>query len=446
MRGLNAIQKKRRIMTEKRFALIIANCEYEDADLHQLVSPAHDAESLVSVLKDPAIGGFDVQTLLNKPSHKIRIGIEEFFTDRKRDELLLLFFSGHGIKDEDGQLYFSSTDTKRKLLRATSIEANFVNKVMQLSRSRKQVLILDCCYSGAFARGMLAKADKEIGTKERFEGMGRVVLTASDAMQYAFEGDRVEGEGRPSVFTRSLVHGLETGEADRDGDGQITLDELYDYVHDLVTNETPNQRPSKWNFGVQGKIIIARSPNTVLKTVELPNGLHDAIENPLAEIRKGAVRELGRIMRGRNKGLVLSAHKELERMKGDDSRRVSDEATKILVKFEEMLTVKKTDEKKPIANEKSEDVQLMKDEKPAISKPKFRSIPKENLSERVVKLMLKDKGFFDSGLNKSASGFSNDYKLQSEYEVVYDHAGGLMWQQYGSDKYMTYEKAKAYVA
>jgi len=44
------------------------------------------------------------------------------------------------------------------------------------------------------------------------------------------------------------VHGLRTGEADRDLDGLISLDELYDYVYDRVRERTPNQTPGKWTF------------------------------------------------------------------------------------------------------------------------------------------------------------------------------------------------------
>ena len=99
-------------MTEKRLALIIASYEYQDPDLRQLVAPAHDAEALARVLEDPVIGGFEVQSLLNEPSHKVNEAIEAFFTDRKREDLLLLYFSGHGVKDEDGQLYFSATNTR----------------------------------------------------------------------------------------------------------------------------------------------------------------------------------------------------------------------------------------------------------------------------------------------------------------------------------------------
>ncbi len=59
--------------------------------------------------------------------------------------------------------------------------------------------------------------------------------------------------------------------------------------------------------------------------------------------------------------------------------------------------------------------------------------------------MLKDKGFFDSRWNKSASGFVNDYQLQKDGLVVFDRNSGLMWQQSGSTKSMTFENAKKYI-
>ena len=265
-------------MTEKRFALIIASYQYRDEGLRQLVAPPQDAMDLAKVLSDPAIGNYEVQTILNKPSYEANRAIEAFFADRNRNDLLLLYFSGHGIKDEDGKLYFATPDTSRKLLRTTTIPATFVNEVMRRSRSRQQVLILDCCYSGAFAKGMVAKADRTIGTKERFGGKGRVILTASDALQYAFEGDKITGKDMVrSVFTHTLIHGLRTGEADLDRNGHVSPDDLYDYVLERITEKTPHQRPEKWALGVQGEIIIAYNPTIRLEEV-LANLLKTNVE------------------------------------------------------------------------------------------------------------------------------------------------------------------------
>jgi hypothetical protein len=245
----------------QRLALIVASSEFTDETLQQLIAPGQDAADLARVLEDVAIGGFDeVKVLANCPSHEVRREIEAFFANRKRGDLLLLYFSGHGVKDDDGRLYLATTDTRRGLFRSTAVPATFVNETMTASRSRRQVLVLDCCHSGAFARGMVAKGGESVDIRERFDGRGRVVLTASNATQYAFQGDEVIGESSRSVFTRYLVQGLETGEADMDGDGWVSLDELYDYVYDQVTEETPQQTPGKWTFDLQGDITIARSP------------------------------------------------------------------------------------------------------------------------------------------------------------------------------------------
>jgi hypothetical protein len=243
----------------RRLALVIATSHFADRTLEQLVTPGQDAADLARVLSDCAIGGFEIKLLIDRPSHEVRREIEAFFAARQREDFLVIYFSTHGIKDDDGRLYLASTDTDRSLLRATTVPAGFVNEVMNSCRSRRQVLILDCCQSGAFARGMVAKGGDAVGIRDNFEGRGRVVLTASSATQYAFQGQDVVGTATQSVFTRHLVRGLESGEADEDGDGWISLDELYDYVFARVRDETPQQTPGKYEFETEGELLIARS-------------------------------------------------------------------------------------------------------------------------------------------------------------------------------------------
>jgi uncharacterized caspase-like protein len=137
-----------------RSALIVASTTYQDSALTELRAPAADAEALAGVLSDPEIGGFDVRTLLNEPAHVVNEAVEEFFTDRSPDDLLLLHFACHGIKDQEGELFLAMANTRLRLLAATAVAANFVNRRMTQSRSRRIVLFLDCCYAGAFDRGM----------------------------------------------------------------------------------------------------------------------------------------------------------------------------------------------------------------------------------------------------------------------------------------------------
>jgi len=249
-------------------ALLVATADYGDPAFRRLRAPGHDVEALRRVLADAAIGGFDVRALVNQPGQVVEEEIEGFFTDRKPDDLLLLYLSCHGVKDQDERLYFAAADTKLQRLAASGISSTFVNEQMGNSRSKRVVLLLDCCYSGAFARGFAPRGGQGVELKERLQGRGRVVITASSAMEYAFEAAQLTADSaQPSVFTSAVVQGLRTGEADRDGDGRVSVDELYDFVFDRV-RQTPHQRPAIF-ADVQGALYIAQNPNPAARVERL---------------------------------------------------------------------------------------------------------------------------------------------------------------------------------
>ena len=320
-----------------KYALIIGNNQYDDPKLAQLKTPAADSQALAKVLADKSIGSFDqVTPLINKNESEIRRAISAFLTNKKPDDLVLVYFSGHGVLDDRGRLFLSLKDTETTLLKATAIPSTFISDEMDSCRSRRQILILDCCHSGAFARG--TKGEQKAVTEATFEGSGygRVVMTASDSTQYALEGDQVIRQTDLSLFTHFLLEGLKTGEADTDHDGHISLDEWYDYTYAKVVSETPRQIPHRWSYNQQGDLIIARNPNIHKRVVELPFELAQAVESSFTSIRENAVHELGRLLRSRDAELANLARKSQEKMKGDDSRRISSSAEKYLSEFNQM--------------------------------------------------------------------------------------------------------------
>ncbi len=327
-------------MTEKRLALLIASYQYQDPGLAQLLAPPKDVAALAEVLQDPTIGGFDeVQPLINEPLSTVRRTMARFFHRKSRNDLLLLYFSGHGVLDDWGRLYLTVTDTELEFPGATAIPATDITDEMDKSRSRRKVLILDCCHSGAFERTK-GVPGASVGTARTFEGngFGRFVLTASDVTQYALDGDQAIGEPENSVFTHYLVQGLRTGEADIDGDGQVTLDEWYDYVYAQVVSQTPTQTPGKWTYTLegisdkqQGDLIIARTPASPYPhTSPLLPEMRGSIEDLRPWVREGAVRYLGRLLQSNDKGLALAAQEALKHLANDDSRSVSAAAAEAL--------------------------------------------------------------------------------------------------------------------
>jgi hypothetical protein len=256
-----------------RSALIVASGDYADPALRPLRAPVHDAQALAAVLGDPAVGGFEVRMLLSEPAHVVSLAVEEFFADRRPDDLLLTYFSCLGIKDIDDELYFAVSNTVLGRLGATAVSAEFVSRCMSRSRSRQVVLLLDCPYAGLFERGATARLPEGMGNELRYGGEGRTVIASSNAVQYRFEGGQLvdTNEVVPLVFTGALVEGLRTGDADRDRDGLVTLDELYDYTYDKV--RTANQAPLKRTSSQPSDLIIARRAKPVVTPQSLPSDL-----------------------------------------------------------------------------------------------------------------------------------------------------------------------------
>ena len=87
-------------------------------------------------------------------------------------------------------------------------------------------------------------------------------------MQFAFEGAELDGKPPASHFVRALTHGLQTGEADSNGDGRITVDELANYLQTKLKTMGSPQRPSKWTFGaVGGDLLFACNPRATSRVL-----------------------------------------------------------------------------------------------------------------------------------------------------------------------------------
>jgi WD40 repeat protein len=306
------------------YALIVANDEYKDPKLGRLRAPVQDAKALERVLRDPEIGDFEVDLVLNQPEHELRKRVNRFLLDDRRpDDTLLLHFSCHGLKDDSGQLFFAASDTEVDHLDDSALESGWLRKRIDSSRSQKIVLLLDCCFSGAFSTGMTPKAGDAAHALEPLGGKGTVVLTASSSLEFAFEGDHLSGEPTPSVFTSELVRGLETGEADRDCDRWISITELYDYVYDRILESGAKQTPGM-NSNVQGELIVAKSLREP-PPLPLPPEMEDMVHSGLMSARMAVIEDLAKLLRkgGRH---APAAREALEWLRDDpdSSVRVSD--------------------------------------------------------------------------------------------------------------------------
>ncbi|MEA2127186.1 MAG: hypothetical protein QOJ85_77, partial [Solirubrobacteraceae bacterium] len=292
--------------------------------LRSLPAAAGEVGSLVEVLGDETIGGYEVTVVTDGVAHMILRGIEQFCNDVRPHDQVLVYFSCHGMLDGLGKLYFAATDTEPTLLGATAVESDWVMRQLDGCRSRCQILMLDCCYSGASVMGAMNDAEPPLITRVP-EVAGRCVLTASRPREYAFDG----------VFTGAVVNGLRTGDADYDGDGLITPAELFGYVETCARASAQGQNPTFSIREAQGQIPLAYSPRGPMSTTMspplrgLPPHVLVRLNRPEPRVRIGAVAELEDLASTDLRPLALD---ELKRVASQDIRRVAQVAEAALTR------------------------------------------------------------------------------------------------------------------
>ncbi len=251
-----------------RHALVIGIDDYSQGSLPRLNFAARDARSLAGVLRSS--GFTDVTLLESGEATRARV-VDALRALRGRvqeEDAIVLFFSGHGSLGlgPDGRPHYFLVPQDGQLgdLAKTALMDDDLEELVGNLPARQVVVILDACYSGGGtgvirARGVSNPAVKAPAQARSLveASTGRVVISASRPDQPAFEDDQ-----RGGLFTSFLVEGLR-GPADLDGDGTITVLELYQYVSPRVREYSrqtyqAEQTPVLEVRGLSGEIVMAR--------------------------------------------------------------------------------------------------------------------------------------------------------------------------------------------
>ncbi|WP_433042475.1 caspase, EACC1-associated type [Dactylosporangium sp. CS-033363] len=235
-------------------ALLIGNSRYDE--LRPLGGPRNDLTLLGAALQDGDFGMFAGADVMVRPETTIadmRDALEGFFADAHREDVLLFYFSGHGKIDIRHTLYLCARDSRVGRLNTTAVSSRWLNDLIESSPARQKAIILDCCHSGAFK-------GEDIATP--VAGRGRFVIAGCSAKELA--ADALETD-HASPFTTCLVAGLRGGVTRPRTPGQVTIEELYDYVHEQLKDQ-PGPTPER-RFDGAGSLLIARRPIPVAPPV-----------------------------------------------------------------------------------------------------------------------------------------------------------------------------------
>jgi Caspase domain len=203
-----------------RQALVVGINNYPG--LQNLKTPASDAEQIASLLQK--YGGFQVKRLPVKDeegllsvdenpsppqlvtSAKLKEAIAELFNPQGNDvpDTALLYFAGHGLRETCGGVtegYLATSDANpRKNL--WGVLLNWLQRLLQSSPVKEQIIWLDCCYSGELLNGKFLNFE-EADLGERGQGRSRCFIAACGDASVAY------GSAKHGILTSLLLKGLD---------------------------------------------------------------------------------------------------------------------------------------------------------------------------------------------------------------------------------------------
>ncbi|MGV9923360.1 caspase, EACC1-associated type [Nocardia rhamnosiphila] len=255
----------------RRRALLLGVENYADTRFAPLPSIRADLSLLGQVLLHRHIGAFtEVRPVMDCTAERMCTEIVEFLGTCDEDELALVYISGHGTRlvQVNSEFHFVTTDTDFDNVAATAVGAQFVNDALESCPAPQKVLMIDCCQSGGFAVGLRA-ADRDDSATAKgvttpapspvLRSNGVFVLSSSRATEASFSGSPESTVITPSLFTGAVVETLRSGDAARPETGEVTVDDLFEYVNQRLRVDA-KQVPVKSAVQVDDRIVIASRP------------------------------------------------------------------------------------------------------------------------------------------------------------------------------------------
>ena len=232
------------VATEKQpkfYAILIAENEYTDPDIPDLLNPVNDAGGLKTILESNYT--FDTENILtlnNKSREEIMQAIVQKSNSLTDNDNLLIFYAGHGIaeKDQFGDIdgYWIPSSAK-KGLNASYISSDDINKALKRSKSKHILIIADACFSGAFTRSIGNDASK--GIQKQYNVPSRKIMASGN----------MEPVPDNSKFVFYLKKNLKENTSK-----YLTAKKLYDSFYEAILNnsDTSPQYAAIKNVGDEG--------------------------------------------------------------------------------------------------------------------------------------------------------------------------------------------------
>lgn len=198
-----------------------------------------DAYRMYAFLKSPeggALADNQVRILVDEDATRenIKSAMRTIFGQAGPNDMILLYFSGHGLKDSFLPIDFNGYGNK--------LYHSEINDILKTSRARYKLCIADACHSGNLLAMKGAQSEVQQILSSYYQNLARSTPGTALIMSSKSNETSLESSGlRQGVFTHYLIRGLK-GEANTNRDNYVSITELFNFVQQNVRSYTSNRQ------------------------------------------------------------------------------------------------------------------------------------------------------------------------------------------------------------
>lgn len=237
----------------KIWAIIIGAARY--THMPALRYTDDDAYQIYAFLKSPEGGALpdqQVRLLIDEDATKTNImtSMRSVFLRADENDVILFYFSGHGLPGSFLPVDYDGYNNKLEHLE--------IKQVLEASKAKHKLVLADACHSGsilASRQGLNTILQRYYEAFENTRG-GTALMMSSKGEEYSLE----DGGLRSGIFSHFLVRGLK-GEADKNGDKMVVIQELFDYVYKQVRLYTGNVQTPTLTGSFDNRMPVAAIRN-----------------------------------------------------------------------------------------------------------------------------------------------------------------------------------------
>ncbi|MGW5328253.1 caspase family protein [Streptomyces sp. NPDC004014] len=228
-------------------AVLIGCGDFDDIDLPAIPAVKSNITDLRSVLTDQTHGILPPEhcRVLTDPADHRSVGMALAQAAREAEDLLLVYYTGHGLLDEDGLLHLALSSTDPAHVGFTGVPADLLKRHLGRARARLRILVLDCCFSGRAVTAM-TESGSLLSAQLDVSGTYTLTSTTATAPSHAPPGQR------HTAFTAALLDALNQPEP-------LTLDDIHQHIN-TVLHGMGLPRPQRRSVNAAGDLALVRGP------------------------------------------------------------------------------------------------------------------------------------------------------------------------------------------